>query len=84
VLTSQAPSPDNDEPARKPGRAWTMLLLEKSTGRVLYESTATGSVERYGWLSDPEQHTIHLAAGAIRASLRFSAAPVDPPATPNQ
>jgi hypothetical protein len=80
VLASQVHFPARTEPERKSSRIWNMLLIEKATGRVLYETTAGGSIERYGWMSDPEQHAIYLAAGAIKVTLQFS----NPPAEPEQ
>ncbi|MBL8849634.1 MAG: hypothetical protein JNG89_08115, partial [Planctomycetaceae bacterium] len=82
VLASQVHFPARTEPERKSSRIWNMLLLEKSTGRVLYETTAGSGIERYGWTSNPEQHTIDLAAGAIKVSLQFdkpAPQPVEPP-----
>jgi len=82
VLASQVHFPARTEPERKSSRLWTMLLLEKATGRVLYESSAAGGAERYLWASDPEHQTIHLAAGAIKVALQFGDQPPEPDQPP--
>ena len=68
-------------PSREsPKRSWSLLLLEKSTGRVLLETTVAGRSEQHGWLSEPERHRIHLATGSIKTTLEFSDPSAEPPA----
>ena len=54
-----------------PKLSWSLLLLDKATGRPLLEKTVDGRAEQHGWLSDPERQRIHLAAGTVKVTLRF-------------
>jgi len=67
------------------GRAATwssaLLLLEKRSGRVLFEGTSPGREERRGWVSDPDEHRVRLGFGSGAVSLTFSdSAPTEPDA----
>jgi hypothetical protein len=56
-----------------------MVLLEKSSGRVLFESSTPGREERRGWVSDPDEHRIRLGLGTGAVSLKLSdAVPTEP------
>lgn len=78
-FAAQVLSPARPANDRSASRAWSLLLIEKADGRALYEATVPGRDGTHGWLSEPDQHTIHLATGSIKVSLHFSADPPPPP-----
>lgn len=82
VLSSQVSTPARAENGRSASRASTLLLLDKATGRVLFESTVNGREERQGWVSDPTEHRVRLGLGTGTVLLQFGEAAAPNPDLP--
>ncbi|MFO1095536.1 MAG: PQQ-binding-like beta-propeller repeat protein, partial [Planctomycetaceae bacterium] len=81
VLGTWSAPPGRTANERTATSTCTALLLEKSSGRILMETTAPGRDSSLGWQSEPAQHTIHLSVGSIKSTIEFGEppAPKDPP-----
>ena len=74
------------EPGRDASENYTSaLLLNRLTGEVLHEETWDRSVNKFGWLSRPDEHRLELSFGLASIAVRFEAPPTEPTETdPNE
>jgi hypothetical protein len=76
LFSSQVENSTRPERGRSAVKSSTLLLLEKASGRILFENTTAGRDEPRGWVSDPDEHRIRLGLGTGTVSLKFSDVPV--------
>ncbi len=76
-LAAQVVDPNPGEDDRPAGRFWSMQLLDKQTGAVVYQVETSGRQDKRGWDSNPDRHDLSIAAGTARVGLRFMDTPPD-------
>lgn len=77
VFAAQVIDPNPGENGRAGGRFWSMKVLDKESGAVMFETEVNGRLDKRGWESNPERHELAIAAGSARVLLRFSDAAPD-------
>jgi outer membrane protein assembly factor BamB len=81
-FVTQLARPTPADVPRQAGRAIAIALLDKETGRVLYQGEKPGQLDRLAWKSEASVHRLTVFAGPTAVALQFSAAGTEPDAPP--
>ncbi|REJ87555.1 MAG: hypothetical protein DWQ29_09240 [Planctomycetota bacterium] len=78
VFAAETYDPNPGEEGRPPGHRTTVLILDKQTGKSLFESDKDGRIQRRGWRALIDKSQLVVFHGPIAVSLTFSADPPEP------